>query len=344
MEINYDIIIKYLSKKNDKVKKEVQNPFVTQKNIFNYATNFPDKFKTLLTDKFYRYGISVYDNENNNISFWSSVLTLIDKQFLIPYDNDENSLVNQFKTELINNFSKNKATYLKNMDKTDLRERFKLEPDLVTIQYMVDILDLNIMILDFVSENIYVMYYKDMMNPWKQTIMLAKYNNFWEPIMCTKNKGESQRLFDYNDNIIKKILTTNNLVSYYENESIQKDFICNLNINDVVQLEKKKLGIKETQVIGDVQLEKKKLSIKEAQMIDDDTESSVKTDNDSDVFIETSNLTSSQAEILKGINKTKLNKMKLGELNDLVIKLKIEPPKKNATKAVLIDLVMNQIK
>lgn len=321
MEINYDLIIKYLAKKNEKTKKEVKNPFITQKNIFNFATNFPEKFKSLLTDKFYRYGISVYDNENNNISFWSSVLTLIDKQFLIPYDNDENSFVNQFKTELINNFSKIKGSYLKNMDKTDLRERFKLEPDLVTIQFMVDVLDINLMILDFVSENIYVLYRKDMMNPWKQTIMLAKHNNFWEPIMCVKSKGKTQRLFDYNDNLIRKILITNNLVSYYENDTIQKDFSCNFNINDIVQLKKNKLGIKEVQII------------------DNDTETSVKTDNESDVFVE-----ADQSKILKGINKTKLNKMKICNLHDLVIKLELELPKKNSTKAVLIDLIMNQIK
>jgi hypothetical protein len=97
MEIDYNIIIKYLSKKQ--VKKEVN--FITQKNIFNYSINFPDKFKELLNDKFYRYGITINDNDNNNISFWSSLLTLIDKNFMIPYDNDELILINQFKTQII---------------------------------------------------------------------------------------------------------------------------------------------------------------------------------------------------------------------------------------------------
>ena len=83
MDINYDIIIKYLCKKNSikKEQEEIQEPgfpediskltrktFSTQKSIFNYATNFPDKFKDLLTDKFYRYRVTSYDMEKNNVS------------------------------------------------------------------------------------------------------------------------------------------------------------------------------------------------------------------------------------------------------------------------------------
>ena len=93
MDINYEIIIKYLSKKvinvNDKQKYNQQTSFITQKNIYTYSHTFPAKFKELLTDKFYKYGITVYDNENNNISFWSSIITLLDKNFIIPYINDE---------------------------------------------------------------------------------------------------------------------------------------------------------------------------------------------------------------------------------------------------------------
>ena len=104
MDINYDIIIKYLCKKNSIKKEQDENQepeiqeeipkltrktFSTQKSIFNYATNFPDKFKDLLTDKFYRYGVTTYDMEKNNVSFWASLLTLIDKNFLIPKPSKE---------------------------------------------------------------------------------------------------------------------------------------------------------------------------------------------------------------------------------------------------------------
>ena len=54
MEINYDLIIKYLVKKEPV--KEKKPLFSTQKGILDYSFNFPDKFKDLLADKFYRFG------------------------------------------------------------------------------------------------------------------------------------------------------------------------------------------------------------------------------------------------------------------------------------------------
>ena len=52
MEINYDLIIKYLAKnKSEKVQPSASQQFITQKNIFNYATNFPGKFKEIFIDK-----------------------------------------------------------------------------------------------------------------------------------------------------------------------------------------------------------------------------------------------------------------------------------------------------
>ena len=218
MEINYDLIIKYLVKKTDNAKPKIKSDiFITQKSIFNYSTNFPDKFKELFTDKFYRYGITTHDYENTNISFWSSLLTLIDKNFIIPYNNDEFSLINQFKNQLVEKYMKSKlSSFNKSFDKNDFRERMKLDPDVHILQYISDVLDINLLIFDFETLNVYTIYHKDMMNPWKQTILLSKFKNYWEPIMMIKNKSETKRLFDYNDNVIKKILHTDNLIEYYE--------------------------------------------------------------------------------------------------------------------------------
>ena len=149
MDINYDIIIKYLCKKNSiKKDQEIQEPgfpeeipkltrksFSTQKSILNYATNFPNKFRELLTDKFYRYGVTTYDMEKNNVSFWASLLTMIDKNFLIPYNNDELSMISMFKNSIIDMYKKSMlSSFLKEFDKNDIRERFKLEPDIYVLQ------------------------------------------------------------------------------------------------------------------------------------------------------------------------------------------------------------------
>jgi hypothetical protein len=332
MDINYELIIKYLAKKepNDKIKKDhpKTNNFITQKNIFNYSSSFPDKFKDNLTDKFYRYGILVYDNEKNNISFWSSLLTLIDKNFIIPYNNDELELIGNFKNQLIEKYTKSKLSHLiKELDKNDLRERFKLEPDVYVLQYIVDTLDINMLIWDFVSETINIVYPKDIMNPWKQTLMIAKYNTFWEPIMVVKNKGQIQRLFDYNDLIIKKLYSVEGLVNCYQGDKINKQFIFYTNVDDVVKIEKTNLKIEEP-----------KANILLEEESDSDSDSSVKTNSD-DVFVEADEL-----EEIKKLNKTKINKMKVAELLELCEKLKITITKKSPTKAILVDSIMSKIK
>lgn len=334
MEINYDLIIKYLVKKDHGekiIKSQPKNNFVTQKNIFNYSDNFPDKFKELLTEKFYKYGVLVYDNEKNNISFWSSILTLIDKNFIIPYNNDELELITTFKNQLIEKYAKSKLTqFVKDLDKSDLRERFKLEPDIFVLQYIVDVLDINILIWDFVSENIFTVYHKDLMNPWKQTLMLAKYNNFWEPIMVVKNKGVIQRLFDYNDLVIKKLYSSEELVTCYQGDKINKEFIFNNNITDIITIEKEKLKIKDI-------IEEKSSNVLLDDDNESDTDSSVKTD--SDIFID-----NDEMDEIKKLNKTKINKMKVSELLELCQKLKITINKKTPTKAILVDSIMNKIK
>lgn len=329
MEINYDLIIKYLVRKNindESVDKSAD--FITHKNIYNYSTNFPDKFKEILTDKFYRYGITVNDNENNNMSFWSSILTLLDANFIIPYSSDELELITQFKRQLIEKYNKSKlSTFMKDLDKNDLKERFKLDQDIYTLQYLVDIMDINILIFDWETMNIHCVYHTEIMNPLKKTILLAKFKNQWEPIIMIKIKGETERLFDFNNLTIKKILTTDNLISYFEGKIANKQFVLNEDVYLIARQEKTKLKIKETA---------------SKQVINNDSaysESSVKTNSDeNDVFI-----TEDELEKLKKLNKTKLNKMKLCELLILVDKLKIIITKENPTKSILITTILAKL-
>ena len=340
MEINYELIIKFLVKKNsNKETNSKSNNFITQKNIFNYSINFPNKFKEILTDKFYRYGVTINDNENNNISFWSSILTLIDKKFIIPYSLNELELINQFKTQLIEKYSKSKlSTFLKKLEKNDLRERFKVDQDIYTLQYLVDILDINILIFDWETFNIYTVYHKDILNPWKKTILLAKFKKYWEPILMIKIKGETERLFDYNNLTIKKILTTTKLVSYFEGEKINKEFILNDDIFFIIQQEKSKLSEKSKDFLDNKPVIKE---IQTKELINEvsDIESSVKTNSDeNNLFTDEDKL-----EELKKLNKSKLNKMKLDELIDLVKKLKIVIPTKKPTKSILIDTILAKL-
>lgn len=333
MEINYDIIIKHLcgkyTKSHNKENNKDTNTFQTQKNIYTYATTFPNVFKELFSDKFYRYGITTHDNEHNNISFWSSILTVLDKNFLIPYSSDEISLINQFKTQLINLLDKNKLSdFIKKLDKNDMRERFKLNPDIMVIQYVADILDINLWIFDFKCEKINVVYPKDIMNPWKQSVLLANYDIYWEPIMCLKSKGHVTRLFDYNNQVFKKILYLDN-VTYLESKSIGKEYIYIDNILDVIKQEKQKLKINVKELLIESEDET-------------DSDSSVRT-SDSDKESNKYFVQADELEELKKLNKTKMTKMKVAELVDITKKLSIVITKKNPTKAILMESILNKI-
>jgi hypothetical protein len=357
MEINYELIIKYLVKKNT----TLNSSFITQKSIYNYSTNFPEKFKNLLTEKFYRYGITVYDNENNNISFWSSILTIIDKNFInpsiqsmeaktyninsnatlsdletkpsvliVPYSSDELELISQFKNQLLEKYSKTKlSSFLKELDKNDLRERFKLEPNIYSIQYLVDILDINILIFDFKTENIYSVYKKNIMNPWKKTVMLAKFNNFWEPIMLIKQKGIIERLFDYNDSTIKKIINIDNLIKYFEGDTIKKHYIIETNINTILQEEKNKLNLNDEKTL-------EKSINKNIELIEEINETS-DTTKDDNIFI------NNELAELKKLNKTKLKNMKVEELKKIIDKFKIVIANNKPNKTLLIESILAKI-
>jgi hypothetical protein len=307
MEINYEMIIKYLSPKKT---------FSTQKSIYNYASNFPEKFKQLLNDTFYRYGVTIYDSSNkNNISFWTSLLSLIDKNFITSYSNDELSCINDFKNKLLDIYKKsNLSSFLRKFDKNDLRERFKLNPDITVLQYIVDVLDINIIIFSFDTNDISTVFSKDIMNPFKQTFLLAKHELFWEPIMSLNDK-EVQRTFDYNDLYIKNILDTN--VNYFEGTTINKDFIM-YSINDIISLEKDKLVIPTNIFIVSTSSNNNK------------EDSSVKTESDTETNI-------------KDLNKTKLNKMKVHEVTNIINKLKIKIDVK-ISKVKMIELILEKIK
>lgn len=228
MEINYDIIIKYLS--NDTTK---TNIFTNKKHILTYSDKFPNKFIEILQNKFYKYGITIVDNNNINISFYSSLLTLLNKKFISFTQDEEINYINNFKNfinEKIKTFipSENLKLYLEKnkLNKKDLSNNI----DVYYIQTIVEILDINLLILDFLNNEIFIVYPDAECNPWKPTIILANYNNFWEPIIYDI---KSKRTFNINDIYLKKILYETD-IKYYNSKLINKYFILNDNLKEIV--------------------------------------------------------------------------------------------------------------
>jgi hypothetical protein len=344
MEITYDIIIKYLAPNNKDTINEIpiveslddskdiknnndkltQIEYTNQKHIFTYSKKFPDIFKKFLGDNFYKYGISIYDSEKNNISFWASLLTLLDKKFITPIDNDEITIIKNIKNQLLENYSKlSLSNILKKFEKNDFKERMRLEPDYYILQYVVDILDINFIIFDFDKLELYTLYKDDKLNPWKQTLLFAKYKNFWEPIMTNKSKGNIKRFFDINDVYIKKIFLSNTL-KYYEDN---KEYIIQTNILDIIIHEKKELT-KEHKIIVDITDNKISESEIDDELIINSNESIFIKEDINDKY--------------KDLNKTKLTKMKVIELLKISDELNLKLNKKTK-KDIIITNILSKI-
>lgn len=179
MEINYDLIIKYLITK--------KTTFASKKHILVYSDLFPEKFKDFFQNKFYRYGINQTD------SFYVSLLTLLNKHFITSTPDDEKYEVNQLKKS-INEYDNSSKVNTNIMDNNH-------------IQLLSDILDINFLIFDFKNEDINVIFpfqgeEKDECNPYKPSLLIANYEDFYEPII---NEVDNKKIFSFNDQLIKKI-------------------------------------------------------------------------------------------------------------------------------------------
>ena len=296
-DITYDMILKYLTK--DK------HIFITDKHNCNY--NFFNKFKTILTNEYYRYGIITFDYKKNNISFWASLLTLLNDDYLINID--DLSLITEYKNSLIDNHSKKISNFLKKYEKNDFREYFKLNPDIIIIQYVVDILNINIIIIDLHQEleNIYVVYKNDIMNPFNDTIILANYQNYWEPIMKSDKKK-----FNYNDDIIKTIL--NEDIKYYSQENVGKIFSYSINT--------------------DIKKKNKSINIS----INSQNSSDLPEDN----LVKDSETVTTDIKI--NTTKSKLERTKKEDLIKILVSFNIEYPKKNTNKELIDLIISNNLK
>lgn len=225
MEITYDLIINYLS---DNIKNNIEDMYTSTLHN-NLCNNFTLKFNTLLNN-YSRYGIINYDSNNNNISFWSSILTLLDDKFNMSIDNDENAKIALFKTTLIDKYTKSKL-FFKNNNKNDMRELLKINPDIYMLQYISDILNYTFIIFDIKEDNINIIYRSSILDHNDSILLFTKYDNLWEPII---NNITSQRIFKYSDDIIHKILYESD-IKYFSNDICNK--ILEFNSNDNVKLE-----------------------------------------------------------------------------------------------------------
>ena len=223
MAINYDLILKYL------VKEEEKETFTNQKNFMTYSDKFPNEFKNILGDKFYRMGVT-QNNEQKNISFYTSLITLLDNNIMLITDEEEIHKVNEFLSD-INNKIKVLPEYLKQIPKDVIKKNLKdKESNIWIYELIANYLKLNFIIFDFKTLEILTIYCGDVMDPWKTCLFLAKNEDSWEPI-----RNNEKKFFSYNDNVLKKILSQNSIeIKYFNNKIIKKDFVIFDNLEELI--------------------------------------------------------------------------------------------------------------
>lgn len=299
MDINYKTILEYLSME---VPEDVNNNnFPTKKNIMVSSDNFPEVFSNLLVlpgkKTFYRYGVTRYNNEQNNISFLSSFLTLLNKEYITLDKSEELSEIKSFMTNI-------RSKILEKGFKFELKNRFEHQILLDRIekltfddgllgQLISQVLDVNFIIFDFKTEKIETMFKGDFLNPWKVTFLLGKYENYWEPIMCDKKQ------FSYNDSFLKKILT-NEEIHYYNEEYLSKCYSLLDNTTEIANFENLS-EVSDNEVVDN--------------NLDDNSEDE---SSESDTFINPVN----EIKNMK-LNKTKLRSLKKDEIFELLSRLNV---------------------
>ena len=222
MEINYNLILKILA--NNK-KEEVL--FSSNKNMMTTSEKFPSEFRGLLGDKFYRIGVNQTQDETKNISFYTSLLTLLDDNFMTLTNNEEKYKLLSFVESLVN--LNTLPDNLKEISKGALKKYIKeMDTNIWILEWIANKLKINLIIFDFKSLNIYTVYEGQVMNPWKPILILSKDDKNWEPI-----RNNEKKIFSYLDNFIKKII--NYGITYYDEGIIKKEFTLVDNLQEIIK-------------------------------------------------------------------------------------------------------------
>lgn len=193
MKITYDTIIEYLCSNNQNY------TFLTKPNIIKFIdsdTNyiFHNKF-----DGFFRMGTLVYNKNDINISLFSSILFLMNKNFIYMDENEKikniNKIINDMRNYWNTKYKKNK--YFNKNDGEKLIINYKLNKLLEEnfdnfLEMICFCFKINIIRLNYKKNNISLHYFKKFndgsVNLFIPTIILGNYNNFWEPIYNNNSK------------------------------------------------------------------------------------------------------------------------------------------------------------
>jgi hypothetical protein len=165
-----------------------------------------------------------------NVSFYTSLITLLDDNMMSITEKEELIKINDLLTD-INNKVSNLPVYLKEISKGSIKKYLKdIDSNIWIYELVANYLKINFIIFDFNTLEIFTIYCGEFMNPWQTCLFLAKNDNSWEPIMNNEKK-----FFSYNDNVLKKILSQTSInIKYFDNEIIKKDIVIVDNLKELL--------------------------------------------------------------------------------------------------------------
>lgn len=226
MEINYETIIKFLC---DDI---IQKTTITKRRMIDNLSKFPEKFREIIILKdISKYGITVKNRNEQNISFITSLLTLINNKFSKLDDLKEEEYIDNFLDEVKKIIKKKEfkfeldSKFNKNVIKNRLSEL--ILSDGILIQLLSQIFSINFIILDFNKEKLYSVFPDEYLNPWKPILLFTKIEDIYEPVLL-----DTQTTFSYNDVFIRRLL--NEDIEYYNKRYLEKEYSLVDNINDVM--------------------------------------------------------------------------------------------------------------
>lgn len=295
MEINYNLILEYLCNQKDLS----LNSFSNKVNIIQKGTDF-NNFKNIFDENFYRYGVNIYNDTNDNISLYSSLLFCLDSNILLKDTLELFNTVSELKLSLINS-----QINLKDLDiDDDINLLVKNNENSYLLEVLVNMFKINIIIFDFKDNKIKSVYDGKYFNPWKLTIYLANYENFWEPIISSDKKYFSISN-DVNNTLKNKILFED--IEYFND---LKAFTINDNLEEILE-DSNLINYNKNKSEGNVEVE-------------------------NDTFISHNNL-------IKNFNKSKLSKLKKDELIGIMTNLNINLDNKKAKKQDIVNIICDTI-
>jgi hypothetical protein len=231
-QITYQMIMDYLSP-NKVVKNELGiSSFPTKENIVINVSDFPKKIKRFFNKNFFRYGVLTYDDDHNNISLYTSMLTCLDSSFLTMNKDNKISYINAFKRKVKNDFYNKKLFKKFKYSECGVSEKILMSEmsdkvSMMVIQALVDYLSINLIIFNFDDQKRYLIHSREAYNVYYPTVILGFSNDYYEPIFTNKKKS-----YTYNDKIIKKILK--NEIKKMTFNGLE-DFSTNKDVNSIIQ-------------------------------------------------------------------------------------------------------------